>query len=85
MQNNTTYISMHDYGTSFIGGFLLSVFGNVSWIWSLQLMPMSSHDAMVYAAGFALKIFATLILGIIGGLAGLIGRDLYNFFKRKKK
>jgi len=76
---------MHEYGTSFIGGFLLSVFGNVSWVWSLQLMPMSTSEAMTYALGFALKIFATLILGIIGGLAGLIGRDLYNFFKRKKK
>jgi len=85
MQNNTTYISMHEYGTSFIGGFLLSVFGNVSWIWSLQLMPVTSKEAYMYAAGFALKIFATLILGIIGGLAGLIGRDLYNLLKRKRK
>ena len=85
MNNNTTYHSMQDYGTSFIGGFLLSVFGNVSWVWSLQLMPVTSHDAYVYATGFVLKIFATLILGIIGGLAGLMGKDLYNFFKRKKK
>ena len=76
---------MQDYGTSFIGGFLLSVFGNVSWVWSLQLMPITSHDAYIYATGFVLKIFATLILGIIGGLAGLIGKDLYNFLKRKKK
>ena len=76
---------MHDYGTSFIGGFLLSIFGNVSWIWSMQLMPMSSQDAMLYALSFALKIFATLILGMIGGVAGLLGKDLYNFLKRKKK
>jgi len=76
---------MHEYGTSFIGGFLLSVFGNVSWIWSLQLLPVTSQEAYMYAAGFALKIFATLILGIIGGLAGLIGRDLYNLLKRKRK
>jgi hypothetical protein len=76
---------MQDYGTSFIGGFLLSVFGNISWVWSLQIPPLTSHDAYLYAIGFVLKIFATLILGIIGGLAGLIGKDIYNTFKRKRK
>ena len=76
---------MQDYGTSFIGGFLFSVFGNISWVWSLQIMPVTKDQAIMAAAGFAMKIFATLILGIIGGIAGLFGKDIYETLKRKKK
>lgn len=31
---------------------------------------------------FLLKAFATLILGVIGGLAGLAGKDLYPIVKK---
>ena len=85
LNNRINILSMQDYGTSFIGGFLLSVFGNVSWIWSLQLMPKTTSEAYTYALAFSLKIVATLILGVIGGIAGLIGKDIYNILKRKKK
>lgn len=30
---------------------------------------------------FGLKVLATIILGIAGGLAGLAGKDLYNHIK----
>ena len=34
---------------------------------------------------FGLKIAATIILGIAGGLAGMVGKDLYNKFKKRKQ
>jgi len=34
---------------------------------------------------FLVKICATIILGIVGGAAGLCGKDLYNWVKTKAK
>ena len=58
---------------SFGGGFIISVLGNIQWI------------AQINAGGLAIewtiKIFGTMILGIIGGLAGLFAKDLYKYIK----
>jgi hypothetical protein len=48
-------------------------------------MLVTKDQAIMAAAGFAMKIFATLILRIIGGIAGLFGKDIYETLKRKKK
>ena len=60
---------------SFGGGFIISVLGNIQWI------------AQINAGGLAIertiKIFGTMILGIIGGLAGLFAKDLYKYLKDK--
>lgn len=33
---------------------------------------------------FGLKILATIILGIAGGIAGLAGKDIYTWYKSRK-
>ncbi len=33
---------------------------------------------------FGVKVGATIILGIAGGMAGMIGKDLYQRFKKKR-
>ena len=76
--------TMNDNLASFVGGFSLSAFGNVSWIWSLQIFPADAGMAKTYAIAFAVKVFATLFLGVVGGIAGLLGKDIYQGFKKKK-
>jgi hypothetical protein len=61
---------------SFAGGFLVSVFGNISWI--AQIQNMSVNSLMIE---WAIKIFGTMVLGIIGGVAGLFAKDLYKYLK----
>ena len=71
-------VAMENNAASFIGGFSLSVLANWQWIFA-QIHIDPTNMAM----GFALKVIATLILGVIGGIAGLIGKDLYTGFKKK--
>jgi hypothetical protein len=68
-------IDMREDITSFGGGFLISVFGNISWI-----LQLTAGDI---AMEWAIKVFGTMILGVIGGLAGLFAKDLYKWIKRK--
>ncbi len=75
-------VNMENNAASFIGGFLLSVMANVHWIFA-QAYPHTAGDAAEAAASFGLKVIATLILGVIGGIAGLLGKDLYASIKRK--
>lgn len=75
-------VAMENNAASFIGGFLLSVMANVHWIFG-QIYPHTPSDAATAAMEFGLKIIATLILGIIGGIAGLLGKDVYGSIKKK--
>jgi hypothetical protein len=63
---------------SFMGGFIVSVFGNIQWI--SQIDSMSVQTLMIE---WTIKIFGTMILGIIGGLAGMFAKDLYKYLKDK--
>ena len=33
--------------------------------------------------GIGKEIFMTLLLGIVGGIGGLIGKEIYNYIKRR--
>lgn len=37
------------------------------------------------AGHFGVKLLATLVIGIAGGIAGVVGKDLYQHFKEKYK
>ena len=63
---------------SFGGGFIVSVLGNIQWVAQLNNFSVS-HLMVEWTA----KVFGTMILGIIGGLAGLFAKDLYKFLKDK--
>lgn len=59
----------------FTGGFIASILANVTWI------------AQVYSPGhiameWFLKVFGTMIMGVIGGLAALFSKDLYKYLKK---
>lgn len=71
-------VTMENNAASFIGGFALSVLANWQWIFA-QIHIDPTNMAM----SFGLKVLATLILGIIGGIAGLLGKDLYMGMKKK--
>ena len=78
---------MNDNAASFFGGFILSFFGNAKWVASLNLVLGGVFGGIPYtdiATEWALKVVSTLILGIIGGLAGLIAKDIYRIIKKKK-
>ena len=64
---------------SFMGGFIVSVFGNIQWISQIETMSVQS-----LLIEWTVKIFGTMILGIIGGLAGMFSKDLYKYLKDKK-
>jgi hypothetical protein len=72
-------MDMKDSMYSFIGGFMVSVMGNIEWILQIQTSSNLSNVMIEWTA----KIFGTMILGVIGGLAGLFGKDLYKILKRK--
>jgi hypothetical protein len=72
-------MDMKDSMYSFIGGFMVSVMGNIEWILQIQTSSNLSNVMIEWTA----KIFGTMILGVIGGLAGLFGKDLYKILKRR--
>ena len=64
---------------SFGGGFIVSVLANIQW-----LAQIGNGDVSMLVIEWTVKIFGTMILGIIGGLAGLFAKDLYKYLKGKR-
>jgi drug/metabolite transporter (DMT)-like permease len=64
---------------SFIGGFAVSVLGNWTWLHNLQIQPPNVTTLVIE---WTIKVFGTLILGVIGGLAGLWAKDIYKWLKK---
>lgn len=52
---------------------------------SVTLFQVFAGQIFADLGSFGLKVLATIILGIAGGIAGMVGKDLYNFYKSKKK
>lgn len=74
---------MNDNGAPFLGGFILSIFGNLNWIHSLQVRIMPGNIYSEFFLDAIAKMGGTMILGVIGGLAGLFAKDLYKTLKDK--
>jgi hypothetical protein len=71
---------MSDDNISFTFGSLLAAIPAISWLWPLQLHAM---DAGSMATIWIIKIFGTIILGFLGGLTGMFGKDVYRIIKTK--
>ena len=71
---------MSDDNISFTFGSLLAAIPAISWLWPLQLHAM---DAGSMATIWLIKVFGTVILGFLGGLTGMLGKDFYRFIKTK--
>lgn len=71
---------MNDDQIAFAGGTLLSSIPAFQWLWPLQADTIAAPDlAMVWL----FKIFGTVILGFLGGITGMLGKDFYRYIKTK--
>ena len=73
---------MNDDSISFASGSLLAAIPALNWLWPLQFHGI---DASNLAFLWVIKIFGTIILGFLGGLTGMLGKDFYRFLKYKLK
>ena len=64
--------------TAIASGSAFSIASSLGWI--LQ-MPVYGNQLEIWTV----KIFSALVIGIIGGVAGMIGKDFYSWFKNKIK
>lgn len=71
-------IKMSDDNVSFMSGSLLAAIPALSWLWPLQIA-----DPTNMATLWVIKVFGTIILGFLGGLTGMLGKDFYRFIKTK--
>lgn len=71
---NTTTIEMKDKVLAFLAGDI-----------SVTLFQVFIGGIWADLGHFGMKVGATIILGIAGGIAGMAGRDIYNRLKRKYK
>ena len=70
---------MSDENVSIFSGILFSLPGAL-WLWPLQIDSLDPSSLMWV---WFIKIMGTAILGIIGGGAGLLGKDLYKRIKNR--
>lgn len=71
---------MNDDVLSFAGGSLLASIPAFSWLWPLELDGLNpSNLAFIWF----IKVMGTIILGFLGGLTGMLGKDFYRFIKHK--
>lgn len=73
-------LKMSDDNISFTFGSLLAAIPAISWLWPLQL---HAFDPGSLAMLWVIKVFGTIILGFLGGLTGMLGKDVYRFIKTK--
>ena len=73
-------LKMSDDNISFTFGSLLAAIPAISWLWPLQL---HTFDPANLATVWLIKVFGTIILGFLGGLTGMLGKDVYRFIKTK--
>lgn len=58
----------------FLGGFIMGGWSSVS-VWA-NSQPLFIQD-------FLVNVGSTLVLGLVGGIAGMVAKDGYTFFKKK--
>jgi hypothetical protein len=61
---------------SFGGGFMMAILGNYTW-----LAQIGTGTVQGLVIEWTIKVFGTMILGVLGGLAGLFAKDLYKYLK----
>lgn len=72
---------MNDNSAPFIGGFTMGSIGSLSaWDSLTVFMQVTQAQVLEY---YAFKLLGTLVLGLVGGFAGMIAKDLYRYFKIK--
>jgi hypothetical protein len=72
---------MSDDNLSFASGSLLAAIPAFSWLWPLQL----HLDPANLATAWMMKVIGTIVLGFLGGLSGMLGKQFFVFIKSKLK
>lgn len=71
---------MNENTPSFLGGFLMG--GSSSFlVWKDSFLLQVNASGLLIEYG--IKIAGTLVLGLVGGFAGMLAKDLYRHFKKK--
>jgi CDP-diglyceride synthetase len=76
---------MNDNIASFLGGAFLSIVGHANYLMKVSWYLRVNGHAHELAMEWSIKIIGTLILGVIGGVAGLLAKDIYAGIKRRFK
>lgn len=72
---------MNENSAPFLGGFAMGSWGSISlWDSMAVYLQVSNLEILEY---YAFKVLGTLVLGLVGGFAGMIAKDLYRYFKIK--
>lgn len=72
---------MNENSAPFLGGFAMGSWGSLSlWDSMAVYLQVSNLEILEY---YAFKVLGTLVLGLVGGFAGMIAKDLYRYFKIK--
>jgi len=66
------------YATALTG--ITSLGTVLHWLWPLQIETI---DPTMLVKLWAMKVFGTIILGFLGGLTGMFGKDVYKIIKTK--
>lgn len=48
-----------------------------------KTLAFVSGSAWGILSGIGQEVFTTLLLGIVGGIGGLIGKEIFNYFKKR--
>lgn len=51
---------------------------------SVTLYQLFIGDIIHDLGDFGLKVMSTVILGVFGGIAGMVGKDIYNHLKKRR-
>lgn len=74
---------MSDNAAPFTGGFIMASWGSFSILQELPTLLQIGAPGVLEL--YALKVLGTLILGAVGGVGGMLAKDLYRYFKNKLK
>jgi len=59
--------------------------GSIPKIWPEIIFPHQFASIPPIVTDFPLRVFATIILAFVGGLSGMIAKDVYLYAKRRMK
>lgn len=77
---------INENSAPFLGGFIMGSWSSISLWDNITVFLQVSHTQMLEYYTF--KLVGTMILGVVGGLAGMVAKDLYRYIKilfNKKK
>ena len=74
---------MSDNAAPFTGGFIMASWGSFSILQDLPILLQINVPGAFQLYG--LKVLGTLLLGAVGGIGGMLAKDLYRFIKNKLK